>query len=138
MKNNIKILLIDDSKTFLLITESLLKKDGFISDQDKLNTLTSISELSEKEYLDISSNYDIIICDYNLDERLNGLDFLKILDRFKFIGLKVLLTSDESYDLHARIEREDIKYIQKNTECGEHSTNTLLGNLISSYRNNIL
>jgi CheY-like chemotaxis protein len=137
MKNNIKILLIDDNKTFLLITEALLKKDEIITDKDTLNTLTSVSELSEKELLDLTQ-YDVIICDYNLEERLTGLDFLKILDKFKFIGLKILLTSDESYDLHARIRREDIKYVTKNINIGEHSTNSILGDIIKKYRNSTI
>lgn len=138
MSAKLNILLIDDNSTVLLITQALLKKENYIKETDTFDTLKSIEELTDKELLDISSKYDVIICDHNLEERITGLDFLITLSKYKFVGLKILLTSDESYDLHARVERENINYITKNIEEGENSTNALLGNLITEYRKQIV
>lgn len=135
MKAKLNILLIDDTNTVLLITEALLKKENYITDEDTFETKQSVEELTNKELLEISSNYDVIICDHNLEERITGLDFLINIKKFKFAGLLILLTSDESYDLHTRVGRENIHYIIKNVEEGENSTNALLGNLITDYRN---
>ena len=130
----LRILLIDDNNTVLIITETLLKKAKFIHAEDTLNKLSTVEELCNHELASICSNNDIIICDHNLEERITGFDFLKILKNFGFNGLQILLTSDESYELKAKIDKEEMKYVVKNIEEGEHSTNEILGNLIKKYR----
>lgn len=134
----LNILLIDDNKTVLLITESLLKKSGYVKYDDQVETIESIESLTNQQLLDISSYYDIIICDHNLEERITGLDFLVTLKKYKFVGLSILLTSDESYDLKAKLERETIHHVIKTVEEGEKSTNSILGDLINKYRENTL
>ena len=72
-KNIIKVLHIDDEEDFLIITKEFVEKlsDGGIEVESISNPLEAIERIETK-------TYDVIVCDYMMEE-LNGLDLLRKL-----------------------------------------------------------
>jgi two-component system chemotaxis response regulator CheY len=66
---NINILVVDDYKTMLRIIRNLLSQLGFDSVDEAYNGSLAISQLKEKKY-------DLIISDWNM-EPMSGLELLK-------------------------------------------------------------
>jgi len=133
----IRIAIIDDNSTVLLITETLLKSNGFVKNTDEIITYLNV-DFPDEEMLMIINNTDIVICDNDLGEgHLQGFDFLKRLSYFNYRGLMILMTGDESYNMRAKLEgQKNIHYVIKNNENGESSTISQIGRLITQYKNN--
>jgi len=133
----IRIVLIDDNSTVLLITETLLKAHGFIEIGDEIITHQNV-DFTDDEMFKIMNTTDIIICDNDLGEgHLQGFDFLTRLLYYNYRGTMILMTGDESYKMRAKMEtQKNIHYVIKNNENGENSTINQIGKMIKYYKEN--
>jgi two-component system chemotaxis response regulator CheY len=66
---NMKILIVDDFKSMLMITESLLKQFGFKNIDQAADGHSALSKIKE-------TKYGLILSDWNM-EPMNGMDLLK-------------------------------------------------------------
>lgn len=131
------LLFIDDNSTVQKVNVIMLRKLGYLKEEDKIffKNTTLINKYELDELLSICS---VIICDYNLGaNNLNGLEFFETIKE-KFIGLKILLTSNDSEILKETVSGiEDIYYITKTkTFLKQQETTKQLGECILSYKNN--
>lgn len=133
-----KIVIIDDNKTVLLVNQLMLKKEGFIKDGDVLVTYPEIDTFY-KENDNAIELIDVIICDYDLGKNtLDGLKFLKNVRENGFSGECILLTGDDSFVMKTKMQlQKNIHYILKNSEKSKSSTISQLGKIIENYRNSI-
>lgn len=126
-----KIAIIDDNSTVLKINQIMLKKEGFILEDDIIELYLTFSSFFNENSKKLNE-YDVVVCDYDLGlESKNGLDILKEL---KLIGLKgaaVLLTSDNTMMLKAKVSlAQNINYISKD----KNDAIAKLGNIINLNR----
>lgn len=128
-----KIAVIDDNNTVLKVNQIMLKKEGYLIENDFIKSYLSIEDFNQdNDKLD----FDIIVCDYDLGKSsINGLDFFKQLRQKNFEGMYILLTGDDSIVLKAKISlSKDIHYIIKNTNKDNTSTVSQLGKLFNEKR----
>lgn len=126
-----KIAIIDDNNTVLKINQIMLKKEGFILEDDIVELYLNFYDFFDNNSKKINE-YDVVVCDYDLGlDKKNGLDLLKEL---KLIGLKgaaVLLTSDDTMMLKAKVSlSKNISYIAKD----KSDAITKLGHIINLNR----
>lgn len=130
-----KLALIDDNNTVLKVNQLMLKKEGFINDEDIFSTYLDISTFTNqnKQLNELS----IIMCDYDLGKHsINGLEFLKQLKSNGYKGVCVLLTGDDTMSLRAKMSfNSNIHYVIKNTNKDNTSTYNQLGTIINNTRN---
>ncbi len=133
-----KIVIIDDNKTVLLVNQLMLKKEGFIKDGDVLVTYPDIDTFYKENEKAIEL-IDVIICDYDLGKNtLDGLKFLKNVRENGFPGECILLTGDDSFVMKTKMQlQKNIHYILKNSEKSKSSTISQLGKIIENHRNSI-
>lgn len=135
-ETNLKIGIIDDNKTVLMVTEIMLKKEKFVSENDVIEKFTDISSFCLDNQNDFIFNFDIIICDYDLGkDSISGLDFFKKLKGIGFNGQCILQTGDDSITMKTKmLLHPNIHYIVKNAEKNNNNTIFQLGELINNYR----
>lgn len=134
-----KIIIIDDNKTVLLVNQLMLKKEGFIKDGDVLITYPDIDTFY-KDNDDSIELIDVIICDYDLGKNtIDGLKFLKKVKDNGYNGESILLTGDDSFSMKTKMHmQKNIHYILKNSEKSKSSTISQLGKIIENYRNSLI
>lgn len=128
-----EIIIIDDNSTILKLLELMLKKEGFITLEDNLNTYLSIDSIPN---LTSINTIDVIICDYDLGKTsINGLDFFKKIIVNGFINECVLLTGDDTFELRKKLtEIPSIHYVIKSANNDKSSTVNQLGKIINTIR----
>lgn len=131
-----KIALIDDNKTVLMVNEVMLKKEGFTSSNDDVSKFTNIEEFYTDKKKEFTDNFEIIVCDYNLGENsMNGLEFFKCIISEGYKGTCVLLTGDDSITMKTKmLLHPNINYIIKNNEKNNNGTIFQLGQIILNQR----
>ena len=129
-----RIALIDDNKTILTINEVMLKKEGYIVNDD-ISKFSEIKDLSNETISYFINEFDIIICDQDLGVgKVNGLDFLKKVIEKNSSKTCVLLTGDDSLLLKAKTAMsKNINYVIKNNDKNG-GTIFKLGEIISKIR----
>ncbi len=130
-----RIALIDDNKTILTINEVMLKKEGYIVNDDDISKFSEIKDLSNETISYFINEFDIIICDQDLGVgKVNGLDFLKKVIEKDSSKTCVLLTGDDSLLLKAKTAiSKNINYLIKNNDKNG-GTIFKLGEIISKVR----
>ena len=92
--SNKKVLIIDDMSDVRVQLQLTLSSVGF----EKLNHVASIKEAIDKISI---TEYDIILCDYNLGKGTNGQQFLEYMrtnKKLKRSSILVMETAENSYE----------------------------------------
>ena len=92
--SNKKVLIIDDMSDVRVQLQLTLSSVGF----EKLNHVASIKEAIDKISI---TEYDIILCDYNLGKGTNGQQFLEYMrtnKKLKRSSIFVMVTAENSYE----------------------------------------
>ncbi|TWX52868.1 response regulator [Colwellia hornerae] len=95
--NDITALIIDDSNMVLISVRGSLKEMGFIE-----SNITHTATISKAKYLCRRHIYDIVLCDYNFGEGLNGrqfIDEIKHLKKFPPTTSLVMLTGESNINV---------------------------------------
>ena len=129
-----RIALIDDNKTILTINEVMLKKEGYIVNDD-ISKFSEIKDLSNDTISYFINEFDLIVCDHDLGVgKVNGLDFLKKVIEVEPNKYCVLLTGNDSLLMKAKTAiSKNISYIVKNNDKNG-GTIFKLGEIISKIR----
>ena len=129
-----KIALIDDNKTILKINEVMLKKEGYIVNDD-ISKFSEIKDLSQDTINYFINEFDLIVCDQDLGVgKVNGLDFLKKIIEIEPNKYCVLLTGNDSLLMKAKTAiSKNINYLIKNNDKNG-GTIFKLGEIISKVR----
>ena len=112
----IKIALIDDNKTVLMVNEVMLKKERIVTENDLISKYTEISNFSDFDYIDFANKFDFVVCDYNLGkDSINGLEFLKKVLSINNKLVCILLTGEDSFFTKTKVALQgNIHYVVKN------------------------
>jgi two-component SAPR family response regulator len=107
-----KIAIIDDNSTTLLLNEIVLKK--IVTPEDSIIKFSHLKEIYA-EFDRFAEVFDIVICDHNLGlNSTSGFDFLTELKEKNDKVICVLLTSDDSLLLKSQVLFQgDILFVQK-------------------------
>ena len=92
--SNKKVLIIDDMSDVRVQLQLTLSSIGF----EKLNHVATIREAMDKISI---TDYDIILCDYNLGKGTNGqqfLEFMRANKKLKRSNIFVMVTAENSYE----------------------------------------
>jgi tetratricopeptide (TPR) repeat protein len=92
--SNKKVLIIDDMSDVRVQLQLTLSSVGF----EKLNHVATIKEAMDKISI---TEYDIIMCDYNLGKATNGqqfLEFMRTNKKIKRSNIFVMVTAENSYE----------------------------------------
>ena len=129
-----RIALIDDNKTILTINEVMLKKEGYIVNDD-ISKFLEIKDLSNETISYFINEFDLIVCDQDLGVgKVNGLDFLKKVIEVEPNKHCVLLTGNDSLLMKAKTAiSKNISYVVKNNDKNG-GTIFKLGEIISKVR----
>lgn len=120
-----KIILIDDDKTTLLVTKAMLNKNL------KGLSIDACASLNDVPLAELNM-YDAIICDDDLGKTSakNGLEFLKSLDNYN--GIKILLTGNDTLGMYLKVfTASNINYVLKNINTPQNNTIATLISLLT-------
>ncbi|HIH0843702.1 TPA: response regulator, partial [Vibrio cholerae] len=112
IKSSNEVLIVDDSTIVLSSLNLMLKNIGFNDNNIKFTSNPKTVAALCKRY-----DFDIIICDYNFGNNLNGRQVFEELKHYKLIKNKtifIIITGDSSVQtVRAVIELEPDEYLLK-------------------------
>jgi FixJ family two-component response regulator len=133
----IKVAMIDDNTTVLMVTQAMLKKQGSIAAEDTFDKYQDPDLFLESIQNSDVNAYDAIIVDYDLGPgKPKGTEIVSRLQKEGFFGKAILLTGDDSIGTALRVKASgDIEFVLKNIVTGSGSTTEILGRLLADVRN---
>lgn len=129
-----KIAMIEDHPTTLMVNEVMLKKQQIVLKEDEFHGYQTADDFLE--FVDkMGVNYfDIVIADNDLGEnQKTGFDIISLMRTNGFKGKPILLTGDDSVSMGLKMKlNRGVEYIVKNNKPGPEG---YLGKLSESIGN---
>lgn len=107
-----KFLVIDDSNVFLSVLKGMLNEAGVTN-----NFITSTTDSDKAIHLLVKNQYDIVICDYNMNHHIDGgliFDEIQTRSLLAYDGVFMCITGDNSVRVFTHfVELEPDDYLVK-------------------------
>ncbi len=138
MMNNLRMAMIDDNKTVLTVTSTMLQNNGIINSENTMDLFDNPDDFLKTIEEKGANYYGIIIVDQDFGiNKLGGLDIVRLIQYKDFCGAVIFFTGDAS--ISAGINSTlvgNIHYIVKNSLGGPADTIRMLSAMILWIRRN--